>query len=106
MKSVKFTFCALLIVSAMAVAHGNFEHVLGTVTKIEGSSISVATVSGETKTVAIVTATKFAKSGSPATLKDLKVGDRVVIHAKPNGNVLEAAEVKFGETPKVSSPQH
>jgi hypothetical protein len=31
----------------------------------------------------------------PATLSDLAVGDRVVIHATPKGEILEAAEVRF-----------
>jgi hypothetical protein len=106
MKSVTLALFASLLMSVAAFAHGNFEHVLGTVTKIEGNSIMVVTVSGENKTVTIVTPTKFVKSGSPATQKDLKVGDRVVIHAKPIGSTLEAAEVKFGETPKAAPPQH
>jgi hypothetical protein len=31
----------------------------------------------------------------PAKLSDLAVGDRVVIHATPKGETLEANEVKF-----------
>jgi hypothetical protein len=37
------------------------------------------------------------KSGASVTLKDLKVGDRVVIHAKPVGSDLIAHEVRFGK---------
>ena len=45
--------------------------------------------------------TKFKKSGSQATLKDLKVGDKVVIHADVSGDKLVANEVHFG--PKAKS---
>jgi hypothetical protein len=40
--------------------------------------------------------TKFEKSGSPATLKELKVGDKVVVHADVSGDKLVANEVRFG----------
>jgi hypothetical protein len=40
--------------------------------------------------------TKFEKSGAAATLKDLKVGDKVVIHADASGGKLIANEVHFG----------
>lgn len=44
--------------------------------------------------------TRFQKSGSPAALKDLKVGDRVVIHATGSEDKLVAIEVRFGPTNK------
>ena len=105
MKCVIVALSALGLISALALAHGNFEHVLGTVSKITGNSITVTTASGENQTVIVGTETKFVKSGAPASLKDLKVGERVVIHARPTGKALEAEEVKFGETPKLAS-QH
>jgi hypothetical protein len=40
--------------------------------------------------------TKFEKSGAAATLKDLKVGDKVVIHAGVSDTKLVANEVHFG----------
>jgi hypothetical protein len=45
-------------------------------------------------------ATKFQKSGSPAALKDLKVGDKVVIHATGSEDKLVASEVRFGTVSK------
>ena len=97
---------SVLLVSAAALAHGNFEHVMGTVSKIAGNSITVTTVNRESKTVTVDAATKFIKSGVTAGLGGLKVGDRVVIHAKPTGTSLQAVEVRFGETPRAPSPQH
>lgn len=40
--------------------------------------------------------TKFAKSGAAATLKGLKVGDKVVVHAGVSGDKLVANEVRSG----------
>jgi uridine phosphorylase len=40
--------------------------------------------------------TKYEKSGTAGSLKDLKVGDRVVIHAAKMGDKLMANEVRFG----------
>jgi hypothetical protein len=38
----------------------------------------------------------FLKGDTPATLKDVVVGIRVVIHAHKHGDMLHAAEVKVG----------
>jgi hypothetical protein len=94
-------FLALLFtLSALAFAHGNEKHVMGTVTEISGNSIRVETTAKNSVTVEVRDNTKFEKSGSPATLKDLKVGDRVVIHASPSGDKLIASEVRFGAKAK------
>lgn len=75
---------------------------MGTVTSISDTSITVETTSKKTVTVTLRIATKFQKSGSPAALKDLKVGDRVVIHATGPEDKLVASEVRFGTMSKDS----
>jgi len=85
----------ILAVTAAAIAHGNEKHVMGTVSKVASDSITVTTISGE-QTVNIVPATMFSNQGNKAALADVKVGDRVVIHAKQNGSSLVADEVKIG----------
>ena len=87
-----------LIFSTMALAHGNEEHVMGTVTSISNNSISVETGDKKTVTITIAADTKFIKSGSAASPSDLKVGDRVVVHAKKAGGKLTAESVRFGKT--------
>jgi hypothetical protein len=62
------------------------------------TSIGVKTTSVEEKVVMVLSTMKFVKGTAPATAHDLRVGDRVVIHAKPAGNMLDATEVKIGET--------
>jgi hypothetical protein len=88
----------LLILSPFVFAHGNEQHVRGTVAKIDAASISVKTTDGEAKTVMISSDTKFVRGTSPATQQDLKVGDRVVIHVKPEGGMLHATEVQIGRS--------
>ncbi|MGO9275545.1 MAG: DUF5666 domain-containing protein [Terriglobia bacterium] len=89
---------AILVLPASMLAHGNEQHVMGTVAKIEAASITVKTTDGGMTTVMIVPDTKFVKGTSAASQKDLKVGDRVVIHAKPEGSMLHATEVRIGES--------
>jgi preprotein translocase subunit YajC len=89
-----------LALSAIAFAHGNEKHVMGTVTSISEKSITVETTSRKTVTVTVSPTTKFQKNGSPAALKDLKFGDKVVIHATGPEEKLVAAEVRFGTMTK------
>jgi hypothetical protein len=90
---------AFSLVTLATLAHGTDKHVLGTVTKITDSEITVQAQDGSLQVVKIAPDTSFVKSGATATIKDLKVGDRVVIHAKPVGSDLIAHEVRFGKTP-------
>jgi len=100
MKRTVGVFALALAFSAIAFAHGNEKHVLGTVTSISDNSITVETTSKKAVTVTLSTATKFQNSGSPAALKDLKVGDKVVIHATGSEEKLVAIEVRFGSMTK------
>ncbi len=88
--------------SLMALAHGNEKHLMGKVRSISENSITVETASKQSVTVEVSDKTKFEKSGAAATLKDLKVGDKVVIHASPSGDKLLASEVRFGVKGKQS----
>ncbi len=94
---------AVLVFTGSLFAHGNEKHVLGVVKSVGADSVTVETASHQTQTVKVTAQTKFIKSGAPSSLSDLKVGDKVVIHAKPSGKTLEATEVKFGPTPKKSA---
>lgn len=79
-----------------AYAHNGMEHVMGTVTAMDAMSISVKTMDGTVKTVALSADTKFLKGESAITLHDIKVGDHIVIHAGKKKGKLVAAEVKVG----------
>lgn len=100
---MKRMLAVLFLTFALAgvlVAHEGMQHLLGIVKAITENSITVETAGKESKLVAvsITPQTKFEKDGGPASLKDLKVGERVVVHAKENKEKkLEAAVVIFGK---------
>ena len=102
MKRTVTVFALALAFSAIAFAHGNEKHVMGTVTSISDNSITVETTSKKTVPVSLSASTKLQKRGSPATLKDLKVGDKVVIHVTGSEDKLVATEIHFGPMNKDS----
>jgi hypothetical protein len=57
-------------------------------------------------TVFIIADTKFVKGTSSATLKDLKVGDRVVIHAAKQQGQLQAHTVRIGAAQATAGHEH
>jgi Domain of unknown function (DUF5666) len=103
MSRIVFLTLMCLAVSVVALAHGTDKHVLGTVTKISDSEITVQAQDGSSQVVKVAPDTSFVKSGATASIKDLKLGDRVVIHAKPVGNDLIAHEVRFGKPPAAAA---
>jgi hypothetical protein len=100
---MKFRFVSLLalivLTAAGAFAHGNKKHVTGTLEKINADSVVVKTADGKSVEVKLAAATAYVsrvdKEDKPAKVSDLAVGDRVVIHATPKGETLEADEIKF-----------
>jgi hypothetical protein len=102
MKHISVLLLGAVLFAGLAVAHGDEQHIMGTVTKITDTAITVevAPKEGDTQktsvTVNIVSSTKFEKMGATATIKDVKVGDHVVIHAGKKAGKLEAHVVKIG----------
>jgi hypothetical protein len=103
MRRIVFLTLMCLAVSVVALGHGTDKHVLGTVTKISDSEITVQAQDGSSQVVKVAPDTSFVKGGAGASIKDLKVGDRVVIHAKPVGSDLIAHEVRFGKPPAAAA---
>jgi hypothetical protein len=100
---MKFRFVSILVLialtAAVAFAHGDKKHVVGTLEKINADSVVVKTADGKSVEVKLAATTAFVsradKTDKPAKISDLAVGDRVVIHATPKGEILEADEIKF-----------
>jgi hypothetical protein len=92
---IQLLICTLLL-GTLTFAHGGMEHILGTVIAITEHSLSVKTREGATKTVEFDGETKFVKGDAAATIKDVQVGSRVVIHAHDRDRSLHAAEVRIG----------
>jgi len=78
-------------------AHGGMIHVMGTVTAMTDTSVTVETTDKKTVEVQLTGTTTFMNGSKPADRKELKVGDRVVIHAAKVKDTLEAHEVKFSQ---------
>jgi len=70
--------------------------VMGTVTAMTETSVSVKTMNGTDQTIALSNNTKLIKGENAISAKDIKVGDHVVIHASKKDGKLVAAEVKVG----------
>src|ERR1700732_1788968 len=85
--------------ASVAMAHGDKKHVIGTLEKINADSIVVKTSDGKSVEVKLVASTIYVlhvgNEDKSAQLSNLTVGDRVVINATPNGETLEANEIKF-----------
>jgi hypothetical protein len=100
MKVRVFTCIALLAFAAsLAFAHGDKKHVTGTVEKINADSVVVKTTEGKSVEVKLAPSTVYVSrvgnEDKPAAVSDLVVGSRVVIHATPKGETLEADQIKF-----------
>lgn len=87
---------AVLLTATLAVAHGNEQHVIGTISAISGDSVTVETLDHQTTTVYLSDKTIFTRSGAAVNRGDMRVGDRVVIHAQKKGDKLVAHTVAFG----------
>ena len=106
-QSVTIAALAVMLGSAVAYAHNGVEHLMGTVTALTDSSITVDTVKHTSVTVLIDPATKFSKDGAEASRKDLKVGDRVAIDAKENNDKkLVGVTVKLGSMANMDHGAH
>ena len=97
----------LFLLALTTYAHGDKKHVVGTIEKISGDSVVVKTADEKQVEVKLIGSTIFIlKTGAqekPAKASDLAVGDRVVIHATPKGETLEANEVKFSKQARSAS---
>ena len=97
MNRLAILILAIVTLVGTAYAHNGMKHIVGTVTAISPTAITVKTTDGKIQTVGLTDSTKYMKGNSAGTLKDLKVGDHVVIHATKKGDTLLAAEVRVGK---------
>lgn len=96
MKRLFLMILTLGLLATTAYAHNGMIHVMGTVTSISDTSISVKGADGKIQTVAFAPTTKFLRGERVIAAKDIKVGDHTVVHATKKGEQLVAAEVKLG----------
>ncbi len=99
---------SLVLVVGSGLAHGDKKHVRGLLEKVNADSVVVKTAEGKSVEVRLVGSTVYllrsGKEDKPAKASDLAVGDRVVIHATPKGEILEADEIKFSAPSASAKP--
>jgi hypothetical protein len=66
------------------------------VTQISDTSVTVKTTAGKTVQVAFDAQTTYARAKAPIQKVDIKVGDRIVIHAAEINEKLIAHTVEIG----------
>jgi ribosomal protein S1 len=98
MKRAVLSFVAAFVLAGASVfAHGNAEHVRGTVVTISATTITVQVTPKLTRTVTVNPKTMVMKGDAHLTLKDVKVGDRVVVDVDKKTSV--ATELKLATAP-------
>ena len=79
------------LISASALAHGGHKHVMGTITSVTTSNVTVHTSAGDV-TVPLSGSTKYfhgSETSKPATFAELSPGMRVVVHTGESGAAAE-----------------
>lgn len=87
---------ALALLATVSYAHGGEEHVVGTVTKVSDTSVTVKTAAGKIVEVGFDAKTTYARAKQPVQKSDVKAGDRIVIHAVEVSEKLVAHTVELG----------
>jgi hypothetical protein len=106
MKSFAIVAASILVGGTALFAHGDNDHVRGTVTAVSPQSITVQTPEKTTVMLAVTPQTTFEKSGDPAKLADVTVGTRVVVDVPKDtkaGAPKEARLVRFGAAKKAAA---
>src|SRR5216683_8240499 len=87
---------SLALLPTIAIAHGGEEHVRGIVAKISDASVTVKTAAGKSVEVGFdEKMTTYQRAKQPIQKTDIKVGDRVVIHAMEVDEKLIAHTVEI-----------
>jgi len=76
-------------------AHGGFDHVIGTVVKIEYRVLTVKTAKGNVE-VKLSEKTEITKNNQKAEIADLKPGTRVVVDVPESSRDKVAHSIKLG----------
>lgn len=87
----------LLALAAPIFAHGGFDHVIGTVAKVDNNMLTVTTAKGPVM-VMLNDKTEITKDAKKAMIADLVVGARVVVDIPEGGKDKLAHSVKIGVT--------
>ena len=101
MKKVLASLFMLVLMVSSAYAKNGMENVKGTVASLANSSVTLTSTGGKKQTVTTTADTKYTKMDAAIAMKDIKVGDHVVIQAtKKDGKLIAATvQVDMGNMP-------
>lgn len=89
-----------LLIAAMgwspALAHEGGLHARGVVREVTKERIVLTTTEGKDFTASMGPATRIVRGGKAVGVGEIHAGERAVVHAKRDGERLEATEVKLG----------
>ena len=85
----------MLAFASQLIAHGGFEHVIGTVVKVGNNVLTVKTAKGNVD-VLLNEKTEITKNDQKANAADLKPGTRVVVDVPEGSKDKVAHSVKVG----------
>ena len=95
----------LVALATQILAHGGFEHVIGTVVKVENNVLTVKTAKGDVD-VRLSEKTEITRNDQKAQIVDLKPGTRVVVDISEGSKDRLAHSVKVGVSGAASAPAH
>jgi len=90
---------SVALLTTIATAHGGEQHVVGTVTKVSDTAVTVKTIAGKTVQVGFDSKTTYQRAKQPIQKSDIRVG-RIVIHATEMKEKLVAHTVEVGTAPQ------
>jgi len=100
-----FIVVFLLAAVQQLIAHGGFDHVIGTVVKVENNVVTVNTSKGNVD-VRLNEKTEITKDNQRADTADLKPGTRVVIDIPEGSKDKIAHSVKLGVSAPAAAHPH
>lgn len=101
-------FSMLGLLAASLTAHEGHNHLMGTITALDGNHVTVKTKEGKTVNVMVNDSTKYHRDSGTASMDDLTGGARVVVEAEGK-DMLTATKVHFGAVAakgKKAKPAH
>jgi hypothetical protein len=100
--SIVLLFFAAL---ASAFAHGDFDHIRGTVVKVANNVLIIKATKGNVD-VKLNNHTDLTRNGQKARLADLKPGARVIVDVLKGDKELVAHSVKIGTVTTAGQHKH
>jgi hypothetical protein len=88
---------ATLAIASVVLAHGGFDHVIGTVVGVSSNVLTVKTTKGNVD-VKLDEKTEISKGDQKAAAADLKAGVRVIVDIPEGSKDKIAHSVKVGTT--------